>query len=268
MSIERQIQQEVEFERRHVAGIYDDYLKSNPFERIRYDSAYARKLETISAFLGPPNDGTKVLDIGCNTGGEAIYLKNKGYDVVAGDPNDVALEIGRQRCSQFCWQSPEFVCFDAHRLPFANESFDFVVCWEMLHHLADLPVALREIQRVLKPGGRGLTYEPYAFNPHRRLSELIHWYTTRGKGIERSFSETQLKQSLNQAGLRVLDMTHVSMGLSDWRARKYSAPKRVLARLYYDVLLQEIPRFLAPMLVAFEKPIGNGSHNTVSTVPG
>lgn len=257
MSKEKQIQQEVEFEREHIASQRADYLASNPFERVRFDEAWARKVEVISTFL-EPNDGAKVLDIGCNTGGEAIYLVNKGYDVVAGDPNDVALELARQRCSKFDWRPPEFVCFDAHRLPFASESFDFVVCWEVLHHLADLPVALREIQRVLRPGGRGIAYEPYALNPYRRFSELRHWYTTRGKGIERSFTESQLERSLTQAGLQVSKISHVSIGLSSWKARKHSSLKRMLARFYYDNLVQRFPRFLAPMLVTFEKPIGDG----------
>src|SRR4051794_31019516 len=100
MSTERQIQQEVDFEREHIAQQRDDYRESNPFERFRFDDAWARKVETISAFLGP-SDCAKVLDIGCGVGGEAIYLVSKGYDVVAGDPNDVGLDLARWRCSQF-----------------------------------------------------------------------------------------------------------------------------------------------------------------------
>jgi N-acetylglucosaminyldiphosphoundecaprenol N-acetyl-beta-D-mannosaminyltransferase len=265
VSITRKIQQEADFEREHITRQRDDYRESNPFERISFDEAWARKIETIRSFLGP-NDGAKVLDIGCNTGGEAIYLASKGYEVVAGDPNDVALELARERCSQFHWRTPEFVCFDAHRLPFADESFDFVVCWEVLHHLADLPAALQEIQRVLRPGGRGLAYEPYAFNPYRRFSELQHWYSTRGKGIERSFSRSQLKRNLEQAGLQALDLTHVSMGLSSWKARRYSAAKRLLAGFYQNELMQRLPRLLAPMLVVFEKPTGNGYHDVGSMV--
>lgn len=54
------------------------------------------------------------------------------------------------------------VCGDAHRLPFADGSFDNVVGVDVLHHLAHPAQALSEVRRVLTPGGRAVLVEPWA----------------------------------------------------------------------------------------------------------
>ncbi len=59
---------------------------------------------------------------------------------------------------------PEFRLMDAHKLEFSNNSFDVVYGSGILHHL-DLPVALAEVDRVLRPGGLVAFHEPLRMNP-------------------------------------------------------------------------------------------------------
>lgn len=51
-------------------------------------------------------------------------------------------------------EPPRLLQGDAERLPFADNSFDLVYSWGVLHHTPDTPHAIREVRRVLRPGGR------------------------------------------------------------------------------------------------------------------
>ncbi|MEM7133560.1 MAG: class I SAM-dependent methyltransferase [Chloroflexota bacterium] len=68
---------------------------------------------------------------------------------------------------------PVFHLMDAHKLDFNDNEFDLVFGSAMLHHL-DLHVALREIQRVLKPNGKIVFYEPLGINP---VSKVVRLFT-------------------------------------------------------------------------------------------
>jgi ubiquinone/menaquinone biosynthesis C-methylase UbiE len=63
----------------------------------------------------------------------------------------------------------------ALELPFEDNSFDVVHSWDFLHHVPDVPKAISEIRRVLRPGGRYIAVEPNLINPS------ILWYHVRRK---------------------------------------------------------------------------------------
>lgn len=52
------------------------------------------------------------------------------------------------------------VCADARRLPFASRMFDFIYCSHVLEHIPDDRTAMRELQRVLRPGGMAMILTP------------------------------------------------------------------------------------------------------------
>jgi SAM-dependent methyltransferase len=87
--------------------------------------------------------------------------------VVATDISDGPLKIGEQRARERDLSNIEFVPADVHHLPFADGEFDRVTSRLGVMFFADLPQALREIHRVLKPGGRasllawGSMQQPY-----------------------------------------------------------------------------------------------------------
>ena len=107
-------------------------------------------LSRVDALRTPPQ---AVLDLGAGTGAAAALLKRgfRSARVVAADISAPMLEMARRRSR--CWRRIECEVADAHALPFADGSFDLVFSNLMLQWTDPLDVALREIGRVLKPGG-------------------------------------------------------------------------------------------------------------------
>ncbi len=115
-----------------------------------------RECELVRAAFLPL--GARVLDLGCGEGATLIHLGADG--AVGVDLFEVKLELARRllpRC--------RFVAASAESLPFADASFDHVLVRDVVHHLEEPGRAMREIRRVLAPGGTVDVLEPCRYNP-------------------------------------------------------------------------------------------------------
>lgn len=101
-----------------------------------------------------PKTGERVLDLAAGTGTSSMALAKPGVEVIAGDFSEGMLAEGRKR-----HPSLKFVFADAMQLPFAAEEFDAVTISFGLRNVNDHRVALAEMLRVLRPGGRVVVCE-------------------------------------------------------------------------------------------------------------
>ncbi len=118
-------------------------------------------------------EGGRLLDLGAGTGdlaGEALHQYPSSRPLAA-EFTLPMLTAGRPRYGDRL----DWCTADALRLPFPDESFDAVVSGFLLRNVVDLPVALCEQQRVLKPGGRLVALDTTR-PPRSLLSPLIHFY--------------------------------------------------------------------------------------------
>lgn len=115
--------------------------------------------------------GLRALEYGCGTGGHAFDLASRGANVTGIDISEVAVRLARQRAGAA--PNLTFEVADAENLPFEAGTFDLVCGTSILHHLRT-EVAVREIQRVLRPSGRAIFYEPVGYNP---AANFYRWMT-------------------------------------------------------------------------------------------
>jgi len=135
--------------------------------------------------------GGRFLDVGAGTGATGAWLGEHG-DLVSCDFMSLALDLNREQ-----HEAMGFVAADVQRLPFADSSFDIVLCVTVLCHQS-IPrpqVAVDELARVARPGGLVCLWEPGVRRLWRAHDRETH--------SARRFARSDLSTMAETAGLRV-----------------------------------------------------------------
>jgi SAM-dependent methyltransferase len=160
------------------------------------------------------HEGDAVLDLGCGFGRHAFEASRRGASVVALDAGrDEVLGVRATFAAMIeageLTPDTRAACVqgDALALPFADATFDRVICSEVLEHIPDDVGAMRELARVLRPGGTMAVTVP------RRGPERINWalsaqYHNVPGGHIRIYSRSELEKRLASVGLGVRGHHH------------------------------------------------------------
>ena len=149
--------------------------------------------------------GAWVLDLGCGEGRHVHGLHVLGgINVVGLDRDGPSLVKAREGLAMLpaATATTGFVEGDAYRTPYADATFDAVICSEVLEHLEDYHAALAEIARVLKPGGVFVATVPRAW-PERicwALASGPGGYGDQPGGHVRIFDERELAADIAKGG--------------------------------------------------------------------
>lgn len=114
-------------------------------------------IEMIESQLAP---GSKILDVGCGTGHLAAELARRGFDTWGTDLSAGMVDYAKQH-----YNPDRFQVADIERIPFPDNYFDGIVCLGVMEYLGSDEPALREMWRVLKPGGHAVITTPSSICP-------------------------------------------------------------------------------------------------------
>ena len=167
------------------------YETSETYKKLldAHDEVYLRHYVELVIRHAPPN--SKILDLGCGNGISARLLNEANFDVVGTDISPLFLKEAQK------WVNPRLqyhVC-DVVELPFESESFNVICSNELIEHLPDVEIALTEMIRVVRKGGRIVLSGPNLCSP---LIPFFDWLSLMsGKSGRPVWGETK-QQALKQ----------------------------------------------------------------------
>jgi ubiquinone/menaquinone biosynthesis C-methylase UbiE len=168
--------------------------------------------------------GTRLLDIGCGLGYVLDMAEAEGVMACGIDISEVALRLGKAEAA-----TRQLVLGDAERLPWPDESFDFLVNLGSLEHFVDPATAVSEMARVMRRQGRAAVLVP---NSHHiqaiynvyRYGEILPDL----QDFERFATRVEWERLLESNGLRVLAVHKYDIGM----ARMHRKGREVFWWLY------------------------------------
>ncbi len=167
-------------------------------------------LQTINFDRMKLDHGERILDLGCGEGRHAIsaYME-KNLDAIGIDLSLKDLQTTKERFQQFVEPDNEdkslgIAVSDGSFLPFEDESFDRVICSEVLEHIPDYLSVIKELNRVLKTGGVAAISVP-AYFPEWVCWQFSDAYHEVEGGHIRIFRKKDLREDVERAGFICYD---------------------------------------------------------------
>jgi 2-polyprenyl-3-methyl-5-hydroxy-6-metoxy-1,4-benzoquinol methylase len=212
----------------------------------------------------PFTPGARVLDVGCGPGIWTRELARRGYRTSAIDLTSAAVALAKNSL-ELLGMEADIQEGDAENLPFADGSFDGVVSHGVIHHTPDTARCVREMARILRPGGKAvvsvyyrnrvlrsklltrlaaLVFSGWVALPGRDrhdllasgdANEIIRHYDGARNPLGKAFTEAELREMFEQSGLRIVAL------------RRYYFPRRAFGAL---------GSLMAPMHAALAKRFG------------
>ena len=170
-------------------AFHDDWAQSETCDSINVEAAFeaitAPENKWICKILGDVK-GKTLLDVGTGLGESAIYFSRLGAQVSAVDISPKMVELCLKN-AQRCGVTLSAKVSTAEDLGMAENTFDIVYAANLLHHVQDREQFLRNVYKILKPGGTFVAWDPLKYNPainvYRRKATEVRTPDERPLGI-------------------------------------------------------------------------------------
>ena len=197
--------QDIEFHR-ETASSYDAEVTAT------YGVYHQLLLEPYLDLLAEQLGSARALDLGCGTGVVSLALARRGFDVLGVDHSQDMLAIAEEKLAEADVSGTcRLVVADVRALPAADGEFACVTCQGLLHHLGDFQPCLRELARVLQPGGFFYISEPCDEETPLKRALRALWRlrpvprqlpeSEKPRSVEAPISARDLRAGLQQLGL-------------------------------------------------------------------
>lgn len=218
--------------------------------------AQGKDLERLSALLAASPDAA-VIDLGCGAGHASFTAAQVVKEVVAYDLSSQMLEVVAQAAKQKGLTNIRTQQGVAEALPFADASADIVISRYSAHHWHDVGQALREIRRVLKPGGQVIMMD--VVSPGHPLLD-VYLQTVeklRDPSHVRDYAPGEWLSMFTEAGFIVRNVAsdRLKLEFSSWIARMRTPD-------FFAVAIRELQKTLAAEVVRHFELQDDGSFVT------
>jgi demethylmenaquinone methyltransferase/2-methoxy-6-polyprenyl-1,4-benzoquinol methylase len=218
---------------RRVRGVFDSVAPRYDLMNDLMSAGLHRAWKAYTVLVANVQPGQQVLDIAGGTGDLAMAFARKAGPrgrVVHTDINEAMLRTGRDRLLDAGLVLPTVVC-DAEKLPFPTGHFDLVSVAFGLRNMTHKDIALAEMNRVLRPGGKLLVlefsrvaaplrraYDWYSFNVLPRLGQAVAGdassYRYLAESIRMHPGQEELKSLMRNAGFGHVDYHNLTGGVA------------------------------------------------------
>ena len=215
-----------------VRGVFDSVASKYDIMNDLMSGGLHRAWKAYTVMVANLKEGDRALDIAGGTGDLSLaFAKKVGKtgQVVHTDINYAMLSTGRERLLNKGLVLPTVVC-DAEKLPFPDGHFDLVSVAFGLRNMTHKDAALKEMNRVLKPGGKLLVlefsrvakplekvYDWYSFNVLPRMGSMVagdaESYRYLAESIRMHPGQEELKALMKQAGFGHVDYHNMTAGV-------------------------------------------------------
>ena len=185
----------------------------------------------------------RLLDLGCGAGHVSFHVAPLVKEVVAYDLSRQMLDVVAAAAADRGLGNIRTVHGAAERLPFADGEFDFVFSRYSAHHWSDLGLALREVRRVLKPGGVAAFVDVLSPGSPLLDTYLQTVEVLRDTSHVRDYSAAEWMRQLSEAGLHVRNSSRQRLRLeyTSWVERmRTPAPLRAAILELQQAMGQEV----------------------------
>ena len=215
-----------------VRGVFDSVASKYDVMNDLMSGGLHRAWKAYTVMVANLKEGDQVLDIAGGTGDLSMAFSKKvgaSGTVVHTDINEAMLRVGRDRLTDKGIFLPTLVC-DAEKLPFPDNHFNLVSVAFGLRNMTHKDLAIAEMCRVLKPGGKLLVlefskvakplekvYDWYSFNILPKMGSMVAGdpdsYRYLAESIRMHPGQEELKALMQQAGFGHVDYHNMSAGI-------------------------------------------------------
>jgi ubiquinone/menaquinone biosynthesis C-methylase UbiE len=228
--------------------------------------------ERLAALASPRGDEI-ALDLACGPGTFARTFAPRVRWICGLDLTPAMLARARKDAAGAGQRNLCFVCGDGYQLPFANETFHLVVCGYTFHHMSEPGAALRELVRVLRPGGRMALLDLVAPDDPAKIEANTKIEQARDVSHVRALAAGEFGSILSGLGCRVVSRERQLwprdfekwMGVAGWK--RGEAPYREAYRLMELSIPEDLsgffPRYVAAGIEAGGADSGRDSERPI-----
>src|ERR1700733_6024827 len=189
------------------------------------------------------------LDVGCGNGAQTVYFANQFDKWMAVDVEDKRLDEFRRELKRGDYPAAtkphEILRYDGDRIPLADNSIDVLTCIEVIEHTRSDSATIRELLRVIKPGGTAIITVPnkwWIFETHGASLPLLPWnrvpfFSWLPKSIHskyakaRIYRKSEIKSLIKDAGFEIKKTAYVTAPMDMLKPPKLqSAVRKILFR--------------------------------------